>query len=258
MIQINLLPQEAEAMAGGGARAPRQPGAAQGLVIAVLVVLVMLAIPAVGGGFLFIASTGSASALKDAKAREERAADEVKKLETEYEEVREGLEVARKQWRILQSLNNPDRLLWTEKLNILPLLVPDGIYLTRIRVSEEITEVETPESRAAFNAWNEKTPRQGSAPRREYTPVIIQTLVLEGISYVPDGTSDERLDKIIRFINALENDMVPLPHSGSPVNFMDKFTPNVDWTRFEDTRMNDRVVQEFTLTITSRPFGGET
>lgn len=256
MIQINLLPQEAQNPKAAAAAA-REPGQAGGLVVMLLVLLLALGIPGVGAAFVIVRTAASNAELEEVRRQRTNLTNEVRRLEAEYSEISEGLEIARRQWRVIQSLNAEDRLFWTEKLNLLPLLVPDGIFLTRLRVSETVRDSETRESRERREAWERLPARQRPPqPPREMMTTITQTLTIDGISYVADGTSDERLDRIIGFIRALEGQRVRMPFSGEMVSFMDGFRQNVEWTRFTDRNMGGRIVQDFSLTITGIPFGG--
>lgn len=252
MITINLLQTETRSKAAASIGEPSQASGG------VLVAVVLLAVFGLAGGLLAYFYLDLARVQNEqAEIRQERNSLRAERdaLEEEYETLREALETLRNQDRMLAILDPEDRLYWAEKLNILPMYVPDGVFLTRIRVTEQVQEVETPESRQAYEAW-ERQRRRGTRedpPRRVMVPVIRQTLELDGVAYEPDGTSADRLSKIIAFYNALENDRVELPFSGEEVSFMDNMSSPITYRPFTESAVQGREVTEFRFVIQSRP-----
>src|SRR5690606_21172648 len=126
--------------------------------------------------------------------RNEALGREIEQKEEQFEELQEMERVLRNQIALLETLDPPDRLFWAEKLNLLPLYVPDGVFLTTIEVTESSREVETADSRRLQDEWRRKPARsRGPQPPQEFQTIITQQLELEGVSYVAEGTSDDRL-----------------------------------------------------------------
>lgn len=252
MIQINLLPQD---QAKGTATVKTASAGGGGVAVA-LVLLFAFVVVIAAGGFAFFLQAQSVAKREAKQAALTRVQNEIKDKEKAAAEVKATRDALRNQIRVLETLNPSDRLYWAKKLNILPLLMPDGVYLTQLRMTEDIKEVETRESQRRQQEWQRKPARtRGARPAREMLPIITQTLVFEGIAYVPDGTSDQRLDKIIEFISALQSAEVPVPFTNEPTNFMEGFVPRINWDEFGDTRAAGRVVQQFQMSLTSRPMG---
>lgn len=254
MITINLLQTETRSKA---AASIGEPSTSSGGVLVAVILVVVFAIPV--GLFAYFYSDLASLNSQANELRSERNALRADRdaLEEEFESLRDALDTLRNQDRMLQILDPEDRLYWAEKLNILPQYVPDGVFLTRIRVTEQVQEVETPESRAAYEEW-ERQRRRGTrsaadAPQRVMVPVIRQTLELDGVAYVADGSGADRLTRIINFYNSLENDRVELPFSGDEVTFMDNLVSPITYRPFNETTMQDREVTEFRFVIQSRP-----
>jgi len=254
MIEINLLQQEGRSKA---AAATTEPSVNAGnLLVAVVLLIAFLIV-----GAVFYVSFAGTSALRseynELSSQRARLQNETRTMEREYENLRETLEVLRNQDMILSVLDPEDRLFWAEKLNILPSYMPDGVYLTRIRVTEDVREVETPESRAAYEEWQRAQRRRGAtptdAPQRTMIPVIQQRLVLNGVAYVADGTSAQRLERIIQLYSNLEDMKVELPFSGEEVAFMDNMMPGVSYRPFNQGTMGGREVTEFEFVLQTRP-----
>lgn len=252
MIRINLLPQQS------GGKAASKTATPQGGTVAVTFILLVALLVTFGVfGFFFSQKLSAERHLAEVTEELTKTKTEKSTLEREYTELRENLEILRKQDRVLQVLDPPEgRLYWAEKLNILPAYLPDGVYLTKIGVTEDVKEVETRESRQRYQKWVQAG-KKGKSPTREYTPVIKQKLQLDGVSYKSDGTSDQRLDLIIQFYNNLEEEKVVTPFNNKEVSFMDSMTPNILFDPFDQAQVGGRPVTRFRFYMVSRPVTAE-
>jgi Tfp pilus assembly protein PilN len=248
MIRINLLPQQA-----GGKAAAKSSAPQSGTVMVTMILLVALLVTFGVFGFFFSQKLGAERELKEVNDKLAAAKTEKGDLERRYTELRANLEVLRKQDRVLQVLDPPEgRLYWAQKLNILPAYLPEGVYLTKIQVTEDVKEVETRESRQRYQKWVQGG-KKGKAPARDYTPIIKQKLQMDGIAYKSDGTSDQRLDLIIQFYNNLEDQKVVTPFNNEEASFMDAMTPNILFDPFDQAEVGGRPVTRFRFHMVSRP-----
>jgi Tfp pilus assembly protein PilN len=247
MIRINLLPQQP------GKAAARAASPQGGTVLVALILFVAFVVTFGVFGFFFSNKYNEEKKAAALKAELDVVKKQKADLEREYSELRDSLEVLRKQDRILQLLDPPEgRLFWAEKLNILPAYLPEGVFLTKIDVSEDVREVETRESRQAQQRWVQGG-RKGRQPTKEMTPVIRQKLTLDGVAYVPEGTSDQRLERIIEFYQRLESEKVVTPFNNKEVGFLDQMTTNILFDEFDQTRVGGRPVTRFRFFLSSRP-----
>ncbi len=251
MIEINLLPQETSARA----TTVRTSSESQGTLVVTAALVAAYAAVFVVAFLIHSHQRAVLQEEEDLKAESKKLAAEIREIEDEYRELVEALAVAKNQIALLEALDPEERLFWAEKLNILPLLIDDGVYLTALEVSENVREVETKASREARAEWS-KNKKSGPEPPRLTQPVITQTLLVKGVSYVPDGTSDEQLAQIVTFINTLRNEKAEVPFSGEQVSFMDHFKPVIPFRDVRGSNVQDRNVTEFTLTLVSNPVGG--
>lgn len=247
MIRINLLPEE---LAGAkGADVPSSENA--GALLVAVVLLLLFGANVVLGGYLFMQKRAVESELEQARAEAESIRSTLRETESEYRIARADLERMQELIEVAQALDPADRLLWSRKLNMLPLLVPEGIYLTKIEVSQRVTERETEESIKARNEWMKN--KRGDSPAPIRVPVYNQSLNLEGIAYVPDGLDTQRLDQVIRFIRALQEEPVKLPFEAEPTRFMENFRPKIDYAPLSQTTVAGRDVTVFRFNLTANP-----
>ncbi len=250
MIRINLLPQEASGKAIKSAGPSGSGGILVGGILVITYAVILVAA-------YWVYSGQQAEMKKEAalKAEAAKIAKEIEAKRKEYKEINEALDVLRNQNSVLEILDPEKRLFWAEKLNILPMLVPDGVYLTEIKVTEDIREVETPESRRRHAEWA-KT-RKGNQPPKETKPVIKQKLELSGVSYVQDGTSDQRLQLVIDFHNSLNYDLVRVPYSGEKTGFLEYMQPGINFDPVEGEKVTGRDVMKFKFYLVSKPMSSE-
>lgn len=247
MIKVNLLPQE---LSGKASKISTSSNEGTGMVLlAVVLFLGLLG----GGGFFVYSSYANSHAQLDAANRESARIDaDLKKKQKEYEELRTSLDELQSQVAVLQSLDPPDRLLWSEKLNILPALVPENVFLTELEVKESVTERETDESRRAYEDWVAKGSK-GTPPARRKQPIVRQTFEFAGIAYSPDNRFEARLDKITEFVSNLQQKSVKIPFTGEETTFSRGFVPDVrPIAPVEATRVGNREVTRFRFAMTTR------
>lgn len=252
MIKINLLPQD---MARGGAATGGSSGAAspagEGGAIALAIMLLVLAILSGGSWYLYSQYNDAKTAHAAAKAENEKVKRELEQLKAEWQEIERDLQVMRNQIAVIETLDPPDRLLWTKKLNLLPMLVPENVFLTEILVTEKVEEKETEESVKAFNEWN-KT-KKGPPPVRVKRPIIRQTLSLSGVAYSPNNRSDERLERITEFIRNLQESEAELPFDGKSYRFLEGMLPSINYSDIKQAQAGGREVLSFKFNIEAKP-----
>lgn len=254
MIKINLLQQEA-----GGSRALAGPSMSApgggtfmvaGILLAAFVVILGY------GGLRFFTWQNDVAATQQVRNRAAALEREIRQKEDQFEELQEIERVLRNQIALLETLDPPDRLFWAEKLNLLPMYVPDGVFLTTIRVTESSREVETAESRRRQDDWRRRPARtRGPQPPQQYQTVITQQLQLDGVSYVTDGTSDNRLALITTFLRDLQTKEVTSPSTGEPTMFMNNFR-DITYSNIEGVTLAGRECSRFSFTLRARPIGG--
>ncbi len=248
MIKVNLLPQPQARKRG--AKAAAAPAAGGALVTLVLVLAYAVVI---GVGFLvFYGKYQSDKALEAARAAKTAVKADIDKLEKEYQDLKTIKALYENQLEVLNALDPPERLLWAEKINLLPQLVPEGIYLTRVLVTEEVKEVETADSLRKKREWEEGG-RRGPRPPTVKKPVIKQTLTLEGVAYVEGTQSDKkRLQVFIDFVNNLKEREAVVPFTQKKKGFME-FFEDVVYEPFSSDVLAGREVSRFVLKLRTRP-----
>jgi hypothetical protein len=252
MIKINLLQQEGRSRAVGATMAA--PGGGAFLVAGVLVSAFVVILGY--GAVRYMVWTQDRNETQDVRSRAAALEREIQQKEEQFEDLREMERVLKGQVALLETLDPPDRMFWAEKLNLLPMYVPDGVFLTQIRVTESSREVETAESRRRQEEWRRRPSRtRGPQPAQEYQTVITQQLVLDGVSYVAEGTSDDRLLLITTFLRDLQNKEVTSPSTGETVRLFDGFR-TIDYSPIEGVTLAGRECSRFSFTLRARPIGG--
>jgi Tfp pilus assembly protein PilN len=253
MIKINLLQQEGGGRAMAGSSVPA-PGGGTFLVAGILLAAFVVILGY--GGFRFVTWQADVARTQEVRSKNEALGREITQKEEQFEELQELERVLKNQIALLETLDPPDRLFWAEKLNLLPLYIPDGVFLTTIRVTESSREVETSDSRRRQDEWRRKPSRsRGPQPAQEFQTVITQQLVLEGVSYVAEGTSDDRLALIATFLRDLQNKEVTSPSTGESVMFMENFR-DINYSDIEGVTLAGRECSKFAFTLRARPIGG--
>ena len=248
MIRINLLPPELTKAKRERPKIVSAPSSTTPVVVLVLVIV-------------YIAVAAFAYWVYDAKRKDDAAVEQLridrdnlkKEIEAKQEEFKELMELKTllaNQLEILNALNPPNRLYWSEKLNMLADLVPKGVYLTNINVTEQVIMQETDESKLRRKTWVEAG-EKGDPPPVIKKPVITQTLSLSGITWADDP--EQRLQLIIRFHDSLKAyEMTGL--KGKKRRFMDNFENLIRIAPTWVDTVAGREVNRFKLILKTKPF----
>lgn len=248
MIRINLLPPEQIKVKRDRMKIVSGPSSATPLVVIILVVVYL----AVGGfGYwVYNAKKQKDDDIKKLTTDRDGIKKKIKDKQAKFKELMDLKTLLANQVEILNALNPPDRLFWSEKMNMLADIVPKGVYLQNIDVSEEIFDIETNESKARRAKWVESGSK-GAAPPVVKKPVITQTLSVAGITWADDP--EQRLQLIIRF----HDDMKKYSSTGlgnDNRRFMDNFE---DLIRIDPTYVGTvagRTITHFKLILKTKPF----
>lgn len=244
MIKVNLLPQE---LLGKGSAAKAQQSSDGGLVV-FLALFGFVVVVGTIFGYSINAQYQAEKAKKEADARAKTLEGELRALRVEYEELESMLRILQNQKAVLDALDPPDRLLWSKKLNMLPMLVPENVFLTDIVLTEKVSEIETEESLKANQAWV-AAGSKGTPPPKEKVPVIDQKMELTGLAYSPEGKSENRLQRITEFRTNLESKDVKIPYTGKVERYIAGFRRQVGISAIELTSVMERDVSKFTFSL---------
>ncbi len=245
MIKINLLPQEMAGARAGGAESQ-----GTGTALVALILLILFGADLAIGGYLFFTYTSVDEREDQIEAEAAQVQAELEEVESQYTEVNTNLERMQKLIQVAEALDPPDRLLWSRKLNQLPLLVPDGVFMTQLNVNRQVNEVETEASIKRRNEWEKE--REGSPPTPVKVPVYTQTLNLHGVAHVDQGSETQRLQQIVQFHSKLMDERVTLPFDEEPSRFIDGFTPRFRLSPVSTGQIMGREVSEFIFTIDAK------
>ena len=248
MIKINLLPQE---MMGAGVQRSGSigGGSAPGIIVAAVLIILFGANVSVAG-YIYLRWSAASTEYATEKAKSDKVKADLKKTQVDYESTRASVDRMEKLISVANSLDPAERVLWARKLNMLPSLVPEGIFLTEISITRRVVQKETQESIKARAEWEKK--KKGEAPAKIENPVYTQTLVLKGISYVPQGLDTQRLDQIIVFFKNLSEKKVKLPAEKTEVGFMEGLTV-ITPSPVTQSTLEGRDVSTFVFTIGATP-----
>lgn len=252
MIQINLLPTTDRK---GGAAKKAEKVKSVGGAFESLVVLVFA-----GATFAVVGATGylSWNKVHQTKVAYHKLESEKKQIESEIDkfsdkakEVQRMREIFDNQWEVLQSLDPPNRILWSEKINMLADLIPADVFLTKLHLEEHVTDVEIESSIEAREKW-EAGGKKGPKPPVVKKPVITYTFRITGLATGSDNV--EQFDNVIKFSDAI------VAHEstdarGNKTRFMDNFSPNIDFEELEATLYEGTPVNQFTFRLTTEPMG---
>ncbi len=253
MIRINLLPvEEKKRRRARRTREPGLPSAAREGVsfISIIIVVICFAIVGTLGYVIYKQKITSERELQQRKGDIARYKENIQSIQDKYTEIKELLEITTNQIEVLKALDPPNRLLWSEKLNMLAELVPDGIYLTQIQVTEQINEVPTKESQSRHQEWVRKG-KQGPQPQVVKKPIITQNLYLYGISRA--DTPEDRLRLISSFNEALRT-FEWKTRDDTVHSFYEHFSGEIDTRELVVTRVERIPVTKFTFIIRTKSF----
>jgi len=219
MIKINLLPPELQGKKGRAkvrtaAFGGISPAAGTALMAGVLVALLAAWI-IVGYGLIW-SPISKAEAKESAMKGEHDAQKKILDGKNAEHKVRLAKwKLMQDQKEILQELKPANRLLWSEKLNMLVNLVPEDIYITGVEVTEKVDLVETASSKEAGAAYAKKKKESetgvldekqkaaklrdvGPTPKIVYKSVISQTLIIKAATLIREDGAD-RIAKVSEF-----------------------------------------------------------
>lgn len=253
MIRINLLPEE---MRGRGRRgAPVRREGLSPMAIAAIALLALLNIVAF---YLVFNRAASAKArTKDLQAEIDRKTKERDTRMPEYQQLVDLREQLKVKESILKTLDPPDRILWSQKLNMLCYIVHPQVFITNMKLEEDEKQVETEASIRRRNDWDESKTKTGPEPQPVMVPIITQTMTVTGIT---TGESNrEQLDAFRKFWESLQSYQTK-DNRGQTVRFMDGFakTEVIDPGLVFDQEVAGKQVGQFTITLTTVPMSGET
>lgn len=223
MIKINLLPHEAgKRAAGGGAKKQKAPMSVARLVYAGIAAVYLLA----GGAayFVYQVSAESTKRVRDRQTEKETLTKRVERQRKELNEATANTADIEEKYEVAVALSPENRVFWSEKLNMLSRARMNlGVYITRLQLTETVTEIETPESVARREEWKNKKKEPGEQePKPVKRPIINQALQVDAIAYGVDDP--QRLRQIIAFQGALQR-LKWTRESGAPSNFLDGLKP---------------------------------
>ncbi|HOE96373.1 MAG TPA: hypothetical protein PLS90_05570 [Candidatus Sumerlaeota bacterium] len=261
MIQINLLENSSTrhrartAAAGGGAAGGAGTGAGAGGLGAIVWLALILVLGANGGlGWIAWSKVKVAGdEFRAAERKQKQIEEQIEKQLTEAEQVRKFREVINNQLDVLRSLDPPDRILWSQKVNMLANLIPANVFLTELDIQEDVTMVETEASKAAREAWKKsKAEDKGKEPQPVMRPVIKYIVRLTGVALGNDA--HQQFENVTRFHHAMINH-VEEDAQGGTVRFMDGFQSNIEFEKVEATVYQGTPCNAFTFKLTTHPMG---
>ncbi len=254
MIRINLLDSTQQKKARRGAT----PGAATGRAGAALVVFVALAFLTLDGTLawrMWSQVDRSKRELKAAVAEHAELERKISLQTNEAAEVSRFREVVANQMDVLRSLDPPDRILWSQKINMLASLTPNNVFLDEIRIAEMVEEVETEASKQAIENWRKSTDKnKGPQPAPVRRPVIRYRLVLTGLATGEDHI--EQFDNVMAFYRSMI-DYQMVDTQGQPQRFMDGFHREMEFEEIKGEVYEGVGVNKFIFRLTTLPMGEE-
>lgn len=252
MIEINLLPQDNLAKASKGKSAGPQQGS---LIVAAILFFAFAIVIGLGAYFYLGAVTVQAEASRK-MAQAKTLKTELDTKREQFKEISQQLDALRSQVALLSALDPQEgRLFWAEKLNLIPQMVPEGVFLTSIKVTEDVRQKETKESIEAYQKWAKlpKKDRPEAAPKKQFYPEIRYNLSMNGIAYVEDGTDDQLVQLAVLFYNQIKSDPLTIPNTGEKTLFLENFRPNIGVSPMTRTLIDNRPVFQFNFAFESNP-----
>ena len=218
MIKINLLPPELQGKKGRAkvrtaAFGGISPAVGTALMAGVLVVFLAVWI-IVGYGLIYSPISKAEAREKDLNAQHDAQKKILDGKNAEHKVRLAKWKLMQDQKEILQELKPANRLLWSEKLNMLVNLVPQDVYITGVEVTEKVDLVETVSSKEARDAYAKKKRDSetaldekqkaakvrdlGPEPKIIQKPVISQTFIIKAATLIREDGSD-RIAKVSEF-----------------------------------------------------------
>lgn len=252
MIQINLLPEADKK--GRGRKTAKAAGAGSAPFGSAVVAMAAVAVVVIVGGTGYNSWSGVHEVkAKVAKlvAEKQVVEEEIGQLSDEAREIRRLRQVFSNQWEVLQSLDPPNRILWSEKINMLANLMPAEIFLSEIDLKETVLEIEIQASIDARQKWSDDGKR-GTEPLPVKKPIITYTLQLKGLATGPSGV--EQFNNVIRFHDALVAHE-SVDETGTKRRFMENFNPSIEFESVKATLYEGVPVNEFIFRLRTIPAG---
>ena len=252
MIEINLLPESEQKARSSRRRGPKkvESGGKQNPIPVIAFALVTFSVIGFMGFNSWAMVHREKVKFEELKAEKEAVDRQTAELSDEAREIQELRKRFTNQLEVLQALDPPDRVLWSEKINMLADLMPPNIFLTEIAVEEHFKEVEIQASIDAAAAW-EKGGRKDPKPETVKKPVITYTMRLQGLSTGVDGV--EQFDNVLSFHDAIKS-YEAVNAWGHTSRFMDNFNADIAVESITTTLYDDTYpVNEFIFVLNTRP-----
>lgn len=252
MIQINLLDSSQSKSQRSAAMSVSSGGGSFLLAIAIVVMIglnLALAWTAL--------STIAASRSKLVKVRGELASvqRQIDSKTKQAEEIKTFRDVVTNQMDVLRSLDPPDRILWSQKINMLASLIPSSVFIDDVRINEDVQMVETEASKKAGADWKASTnKKKGPEPKKAYRPVIRYHLTLSGVAEGEDNIA--QFNNVMAFQRALNEHRMVDP-AGHAQRFMDGFQKEIQFHMIKGDEYEGVQVNKFVFELTTLPLGEE-
>ena len=197
--------------------------------------VVIIAISLFAGWTLFSNVNEKTQEKKDVTARLEKNKTNLKKAKTKIAQISKFDQSIEDKYSIVSSLAPPDRIYWSEKLNMLSKARGGRqIYIEKLQLKEDLEFEETKESIKRREEWADRKQqfeKQNADSKKKFLelepkkiecPIVIYSLIISGIASGKD--SSERLETINQYAESLAN-MRWRRASGQDVGFVDGFDP---------------------------------
>ncbi|MCE5228108.1 hypothetical protein LLG95_00745 [bacterium] len=254
MIQINLLDS---AQSKNHKRAvvdkPMPAGGVSFVVIAA--VILMIALNGAVGWTCWSAISDSSNKYEAVAAKYKKVQGQIDSKMKTADEVRKFREVVSNQMDVLRTLDPPDRILWSQKINMLASLIPSDVFIDEVRINEDVQMVETEASRKAIETWKKSNDqKKGAQPKQVFRPVLRYHLTLSGLAMGEDH--DAQNNNVMAFQRAL-NEYQTTDAVGHAHRFMDGFQQEMQFEVIKGEVYEGVAVNKFVFKLTTVPFGEE-
>lgn len=181
---------------------------------------------------------------------------QIDKKMSQAEQIRKYREVVTNQMDVLKSLDPPDRILWSEKVNMLASLIPANVFLSGVEVNENVEMVETEQSKIARTKWEkmEASKRPKVQPVSVKKPIIHYVMHLSGLSLGENNV--EQMNNIMKFHNAMIA-YESVDGKGVKRRFMDGFDPTIEFGPIEAADYEGTPVNKFIINLTTKKMGSD-
>ena len=138
---------------------------------------------------------------------------------------------------------------------MLASLMPSSVFLTEVDIEENVTMIETEQSKQARAKWEtDKAKDRDKQPEVVKRPLIRYVMRITGLALGP--TSVDQFDNAMKVHQAMI-DYKTVNARGQGILFMDAFNPNIEFESMESTVHQGRPVNKFVFKLTTRPIGGQ-